>query len=131
MEKRLQKDAPQGAQNKASWKLILALQACVLLFAASSVLMKLAAQNPRFSFPWFALYFGALCIIGLYALAWQQFLKRVPLTTAYANRAMTMLWSMVFGVLVFGEKITWNMLAGVAIIGVGVYLVITGDERHG
>ena len=117
--------------KRASLRLILALQACVLLFSISSVLMKLAAQNPRFSWPWILLYMGALFIIGVYALAWQQFLKRVPLTTAYANRAMTMLWSMVFGVLVFKERVTWNMLLGVAVIGVGVYFVITGDEADG
>lgn len=117
--------------KRASLKLILALQACVLLFSVSSVLMKLAAQNPRFSWPWILLYMGALFIIGIYALAWQQFLKRVPLTTAYANRAMTMLWSVVFGVLVFHERITWNMLLGVAVIGVGVYFVITGDGADG
>ena len=118
-------------QKRASGKLILALQACVLLFSISSVLMKLAAQQPRFSWPWILLYVGALAIIGVYALAWQQFLKRVPLTTAYANRAMTMLWSMVFGMLIFRERVTWNMFAGVAVIGVGVYFVITGDGRDG
>lgn len=122
--------SPGQPEKKASWKLVAALQACVLLFSISSVLMKLAAQHPRLSFPWIALYFGALCLIGLYALAWQQFLKRVPLTTAYANRAMTMLWSMVFGVLVFHEAVTWNMLVGVAVIGFGVYLVITGDGQN-
>lgn len=122
---------PNEPHKRASLKLILALQACVLLFSVSSVLMKLAAQNPRFSWPWILLYMGALCIIGVYALAWQQFLKRVPLTTAYANRAMTMLWSMVFGVLVFKERVTWNMLLGVVVIGVGVYFVITGDGADG
>lgn len=117
--------------KRASAKLIVALQACVLLFSVSSVLMKLAAQHPRLSWPWILLYMGALLIIGVYALAWQQFLKRVPLTTAYANRAMTMLWSMVFGVLVFKETITWNMIAGVLVIGCGVYFVITGDGENG
>lgn len=116
---------------KTNWRLIVALQFCVLLFSVSSVLMKLAAMHPRLSLPWLGLYFGAICIIGLYALAWQQFLKRIPLTTAYANRAMTMLWSMMFGVLVFHEKITWNMLVGVAVIGFGVYLVVTGDTQDG
>lgn len=115
--------------KRASAKLIVALQACVLLFSVSSVLMKLAAQHPRLSWPWILLYMGALLIIGVYALAWQQFLKRVPLTTAYANRAMSMLWSMLFGVLIFNETITWNMLLGVFVIAFGIYLVVTGDEQ--
>ena len=119
----------QEQPKKASWKLLLLLQLSVLLFSVSSVLMKLAAQRPMLSLPWISLYGGALLIIGLYAIAWQQFLKRIPLTTAYANRAVTMLWSMVFGALVFRENVSWNMLAGAGVILCGVYLVVTGDER--
>lgn len=118
-----------GQAKKANWKTIALLQLCVFAFAGSSVFMKLAATHPVLSWPWIWLYFTALCIIGLYALAWQQFLKRIPLTTAYANRAMTMLWSMVFGALIFREAITWNMILGVAVIAVGVYFVVTGDEH--
>lgn len=116
-------------KNRTDWKLIAALQLSVLLFSASSVLMKLAARHAMLSWPWIGLYFGALCIIGAYALVWQQFLKRVPLTTAYANRAMSMLWSMLFGVVIFHEAVTWNMIAGVVVIGFGIYLVVTGDEQ--
>lgn len=117
------------SKKRTDWRLIAALQASVLIFSASSVLMKLAAAYPMLSWPWIGLYFGALCIIGVYAILWQQFLKRVPLTTAYANRAMSMLWSMLFGVLIFHETVTWNMLAGVAVIALGIYLVVTGDEQ--
>lgn len=124
MEERVSKP-----QKKASLKLILLLQACVLLFSVSSVLMKFASGYTPLTWPWLGLYAGALFIITAYAFAWQQFLKRIPLTTAYANRAMTMFWSMLFGVLIFGEQISWNMLAGVAVIVAGIYLVVTGDEQ--
>ncbi len=123
----MEQTAGNEPQKKSNRKLVIALQACVLLFSASSVLMKLAAQHPFFSWPWIGLYAGALLITGLYAIAWQQFLSRIPLTTAYANRAMTMLWSMLFGALIFGERISWNMIAGVAVIAVGIYFVVTGD----
>ncbi|MEG1524165.1 MAG: EamA family transporter [Clostridia bacterium] len=123
------KTVQDGHKPKANWKLIALLQLCVLVFSCSSVLEKLASQHPILSWAWIGLYGGALVIIALYALAWQQFLKRVPLTTAYANRAMTMLWSMLFGMLIFQEKVTWNMFAGVLVIAVGIYYVVTGDER--
>ena len=120
--------APEKCK-KAGWKRIAGLQLAVLIFSGSSVLMKLAAQHPMLSWPWVWLYLGALFIIGVYALAWQQFLKRIPLTTAYANRAMSMLWSMLFGALIFHETVRWNMVAGALVIGVGVYLVVTGDGQ--
>jgi drug/metabolite transporter (DMT)-like permease len=52
----------------------------------------------------------------------------MPLVTVYANRATAMFWSMVFGALVFHETITWNMIVGVLVIFVGIYLVVTSDE---
>ena len=119
----------QGGTPRAGWKLIVLLQLSVLFFSLSSVFEKLAARYAILSWPWILFYGGALCVMGVYAIFWQQFLKRVPLTTAYANRAMSMLWSMLFGVLIFNETITWNMLLGVFVIAFGIYLVVTGDEQ--
>lgn len=116
-------------QKRSSLKQILLLQAAVLIFSCSSLLMKVAAQYPALSWPWILIYGASVLVLGIYALCWQQFLKRMPLTTAYANRAMTMFWSMVFGALLFSEQISWNMIVGVGIIGLGIYFVVTGDEK--
>lgn len=120
----------QNAPNRrASWKLILLLQLAILLFAGCTLLMKVAAQYETFSWDWILLFGAGLVILGSYALVWQQFLKRLPLVTVYANRAVVMFWSMIFGALFFHETIRWNMIAGVAIIFVGVYLVVTSDAK--
>jgi drug/metabolite transporter (DMT)-like permease len=121
--------ASPDKEKKASLKTILLLQAAVLIFSCSSLLMKVAAQYPALSWPWILLYGASILVLGVYALCWQQFLKHMPLTTAYANRAMTMFWSMVFGALLFSEHISWNMILGVAVMGVGIYFVVTGDEE--
>ena len=92
-------------------------------------MQKIAARHPLFSWNWILLYGLSIGIIGVYAIAWQQFLKRLPLTTAYANRSMTMLWGMVWGALLFHETISWNMILGVAVIAVGIYFVVTGDAE--
>lgn len=120
--------ALQPEKKRPGWIWILLLQLAVLLFACSSLLMKLAGRYAILSWPWIGLYGASLCVTGVYAVLWQQFLKRMTLTTAYANRCMTMLWSMVFGAAIFGETIRWNMIAGVAVITCGVYLVVTGDD---
>lgn len=123
----VQNPAAQPEKKRVGWIWIVFIQLAVLVFACSSVLMKLAGQYAMLSWPWIGLYGASLCVTGVYAILWQQFLKRMTLTTAYANRSMTMLWSMVFGALLFGETIRWNMIAGVAVIAFGVYLVVTGD----
>ena len=116
-------------QKHASGKMILLLQLAILLFACCTLLMKLAAQYDTLSWNWILLYGTGVFILGSYALIWQQFLKRMPLVTVYANRATAMFWSMIFGYFLFHERITWNMIAGVAVIFVGIYLVVTSDGK--
>lgn len=127
------KQAPDGApvsdQKRASVWLLALMQLAILLFSCSTLLTKFAARHPVLSWNWILLYGASLGVMAIYALCWQQFLKRVPLTTAYANRAAVMFWGMVFGALVFKETITWNMIVGVIVIFIGICLVVTGDEK--
>lgn len=63
-----------------------------------------------------------------YAIAWQQILKRMPLTVAYANKPVSLIWGMVWGTLIFKEGITWKMILGAVIIFAGICLVVSEDE---
>ena len=119
----------RAPQKRASWKLILLLQLAILLFAGCTLLMKVAAQYEIFSRNWILLFGAGIVILASYALVWQQFLKRLPLVTVYANRAVVMFWSMIFGALIFHETIRWNMIVGVAVIFLGVYLVVMSDAE--
>ena len=50
-----------------------------------------------FSVP-FVFWFGLVFVIMFgYALIWQQILKRMPLTVAYANRPVTLIWGIIWG----------------------------------
>ena len=64
-------------------------------------------------------------------IIWQQILKRMPLTVAYANKPVTLIWGIIWGALIFGEKITVNMLIGAAVIFAGIYLVTGETEEKG
>ena len=66
-------------------------------------------------------------ILFAYAIAWQQVLKRLPLVTAYANKAVTVIWGLVLGSAFFQEKITLQKVIGAFIIIFGVYLVVSED----
>ena len=119
----------RAPEKRASWKLILLLQLAILLFAGCTLLMKVAAQYDVFSWNWILLFGTGILVLASYALVWQQFLKRLPLVTVYANRATVMFWSMIFGALFFHETIRWNMIVGVAVIFFGIYLVVTSDAE--
>lgn len=118
-----------GQKKKAGFAQLLLLQLAVIIFSVASALSKAASAYPVLSWNWIVFYGGNMVLLAVYAVAWQQFLKSIPLTTAYSNRAMSMLWSMIIGVIFFHETVKWTMVLGVLIIAVGIYVVVKADEH--
>ena len=105
------------------------LHVLMLIFSLSPVCSKLAGQQPFLSFK-FVLFYGlVILLLGIYALLWQQIIKRMPLTTAYANKAVTVVWGRVWGALLFQEDITLQKCIGAAIIVVGVIVYAFSDSN--
>lgn len=112
-----------------SGKAILGLHGMLVLYSLSSICGKLAAGFPFLSAGFILCYGGMIALLGIYALGWQQVIKRLPLTFAYANRAVTVVWGIVWGALFFGEPVTAGKLVGALIVLVGVVLYATsGDD---
>lgn len=63
-----------------------------------------------------------ILLLGFYAIGWQQIIKRLPLTTAFANKAVTIVWGMIWGLLFFNEKITTGKVIGALLVMVGIIL---------
>ena len=117
-------------QKRSSLKIsqTLKVQGALIIFSVSGILTKLAAQFSFLSWEFILLYGGSMLLLLVYAFLWQQFLRKMPLTTAYSNRSVSMIWSIVWGVLIFHETVTINMIIGSAVIIFGVYMVVTADE---
>lgn len=107
-----------------------ALHCLLLLYSLSNVASKLAAEKEFFSLNFLILYGTAIFILGIYAIFWQQILKKIPLITAYANKSVTVIWGMLFGAFLFHEQITWNKVIGVLFIIGGVYFVVSEDAAE-
>lgn len=109
----------------------LLLHILLMFFSASEVFSKLASQYPVLS-PRFVLFYGLnIVVLGIYAVGWQQVIKHIPLTAAYANRAVTIFWGVVWGVLLFHEEVTPNKVIGalVVLVGVALYSAQTAREE--
>ncbi len=112
--------------------LFLLLHVSLLCSSLSGVCSKMASgyTDDIFS-PQFIFWFGLVFVIMFgYAVIWQQILKRMPLTVAYANKPVTLIWGIIWGKLIFGERITLNMILGACIIFAGIYLVTSGDKEE-
>lgn len=117
--------------QKVDRKVFLALHLLLLLFAGTTVLSKLAAGEEFLSMRFCLLFGGEFVLLGIYALGWQQILKRLPLTLAYTNKAVTLVWSLVFGALLFHERVGAKQLLGCALAVAGVVLFVRADAEEG
>lgn len=126
-----QKNSTEYKKNSISIKKadILFLHCVLLLYSCGGIMSKKASGYDFLSLKFCVFYGTVLGISVLYALLWQKVLKRMPLVVAYANKAVTVIWGLIWGAFLFQEQISiWNILGALIIIG-GVYLVITGEEE--
>ena len=110
-------------------KHLIFLHLIIFLYSLSALCSKFASSLPFFSFEWCALYALLIFILGVYAILWQQLLKVLPLNLAYANKAVTLLWGMLFGVLIFKETVTLTNILGGLIVLAGVIVMVTDKPK--
>ena len=115
---------------KKEIKVFCFLHILLFFYSLSGVCSKLAAKQEFLSGKFILIYGILLFIMFFYAIMWQQVLKRMKLVTAYANKAVTIIWAMLWGVLFFEEEITVYNVIGIVIIIFGIYLVATGEEKQ-
>lgn len=108
---------------------ILFLHIVLLIYTIGSIFGKIAASYDFLSVGFCFFYSMVLLISVVYALFWQKVLKKLPLIMAYANKAVTVIWGLVWGFVFFGESISIGNVVGAAIIVLGVYVVVTGEEN--
>ena len=110
-------------------KTILALNVLLMFFSLGGIFSKLASKQPFLSLKFILCYGALLFIMFVYAIGWQQVIKRLPLTMAYANRAITIVWGIIWGLLFFNEKLNVGKIIGAVIVIAGVLLYVTESEE--
>lgn len=114
--------------KKAGITGFLLLQVSFLIYSCSSVVAKFASGNEVLSFKFILFYGLEVVILGIYAILWQQAIKRYDLSIAYANKAVTLLWALLWSVILFKEHLKWNQVVGVLIVIVGIVLLNTSGK---
>ena len=108
---------------------LIGLHLLLAVYSLSGFFSKNAAAQPFLSLQYIAFYCGMMAILVLYAVGWQQVIKHLPLTTAYANKAVTVVWGILLGFLIFGEGITPRQAVGAVIIIAGILLFVRADQE--
>ncbi len=111
-------------------KTLLLLHILLLFYSLADVASKYAAGFELLSVGFVVCYGIVLAILAGYALGWQQVIKRMPLTTAYANRGITVVWGIFWGAVFFSEAVTPFKLVGAAMIIAGIALFSHADAQE-
>lgn len=109
-------------------KELLILQFIIMIYTLSSVVAKFASGEEFLSFNFILFYGLEILILGIYAILWQQIIKKFDLSVAYANKAMSLLWAMLWAILFFKENINIKNVIGVIIVIIGTIIVNKDDK---
>ena len=93
-----------------------------VLYASVSIATKYASQHEFMSKAYFIGVIGAVLLLGLYAICWQQILKRMELSTAYMFKGTSLIFVMLLALLFLGETISYLNIVGAMVIVVGIVL---------
>lgn len=119
----------ETAVDKTKIKTFISLHLLLAVYSTCGIFSKLAAGQPFLSFR-FCFYYGCIiALLGIYAIGWQQLIKQLPLTTAFANKSVTVVWSIVWGAWVFQETVTLGKIIGALLVMAGVAVFATADKE--
>ena len=109
---------------------LLLLELSVMVYSLSTVAANMASKHEFLSVG-YILFFGLdFLILAIYAILWQQIIKKFQLSVAYANKSLTLLWSMLWNYIIFSQGITPGKVAGVVLVMIGVMIMnIGGGEK--
>lgn len=107
--------------NKA--KTLILLHIMLLIYSLGGVFAKEASTYPLFSFSFFIYYGLMLIILFGYALLWQMILRKLPLSVAFMNKAVIIIWGIIWGSLIFNEKISKGKIIGTILIILGIIII--------
>ena len=127
-ENKKEKNKNKETTSKKNFiKNIIILQVIIMIYTLSTVAAKFAS-NEEFLSGKFILFYGIeIVILGVYAILWQQIIKKFDISIAYANKAMSLLWSVIWAIVFFKEDITIKNIIGILIVIIGTLIVNSED----
>ena len=105
------------------------LHIILLLYSFGAICSKMAASHKFLSLG-FCIFYGLVLLdLAVYAILWQQVLKKFPLTIAFANKAIMIIWGILWGFAFFNESISAKQVAGAIVIMIGICLVVSDENE--
>ena len=101
-----------------------------LVYSTTGIFTKMASWQVFLSWQYVLCICGAVAVLGIYAILWQQIIQRMPIADAFMWKGTGVVWAMLFAWGIFGEAITVQNLVGAAIIIAGITLYANADRKE-
>ena len=93
-----------------------------LIYSLSGLFSKSASRCEFLSLSYLAFLSGCVFVLGIYAVLWQQVIKRMPVSDAYMLSGITSFFGLAIAHFIFDEPITVNNIIGTTITLSGIVL---------
>lgn len=117
----------ENRMNKIDKRGFIYIQIAIILYSLVSVFSKLASIELKssgiFSIRFMLTVFIMFVILAIYALFWQNILKKVDLSLAYMNKGTVLFWTSIWSFIIFKEAISIKNILGVIIIFLGIIMI--------
>lgn len=102
-------------------------QGLYIMYSFILIVGKLASKEQVLSLKFILFFMLELFIFGIYAVLWQQLIKRMDLNKAYSAKGTVILWTLLWSWLFFEESIKLNNVIGALVILLGIYMVMKDE----
>lgn len=110
--------------SRINVKALILLQLVFMIYSFAGVASKKASEYNFLSPKFLGFYITELVIMMVYAYLWQQVIKKFDLITAYSSKGVVIIWTLIWSMLFFHEKIKINNIIGAIVVILGIMMVV-------
>lgn len=107
-------------KNKSTYILMLL---SFFIYSLSSFFSKLASRYDLISLSYILCFSGIIIVLGVYAILWQQVLKKIELSVAMAFKPLCLIFSVLWSIIFFSEKLSLKIIIGIAFVIIGIVII--------
>lgn len=116
--------------NTKKWLSYILLVLAVAIYACTGAFTRFASMSPFLSWQYILCVIGAVGVIGIYAIIWQQLIQRMDISLAYMFKGLGVVFALLICHYVFDEVITMKNIVGAVIIIAGITLFAWSDRKE-
>lgn len=99
------------------------MYAAFFVYSLAGICSKLASRQVFLSVPYLLCFAGIVAVLGVYAVLWQQVLKKIPLSVAMSNKPVVLIFTTLWAVIFFGEALSIKFFIGIALVFAGLFVI--------